>query len=565
MREYNRSWLRPDLLAGATVLAYLVPQVLAYAGLVGSPPIAGLATAVVALVLYAFLGTSSVLSVGPEASVALMAGLVLAPMVAADPSQAVGLTATLTLLVGLWLLLGSLARVGVLSQLLTRPILTGFLTGLAILMIASQLGHATGAASSGSTVIQEVGTFLSHWREVHVLTVAVTLVTLLTLVLVPLISRAVPAPLVVVVGSAALSWALSGTTAGLQEIGPLPQGLPPITLPSFGRGTVETLIVGSLGIALLAFSNGVVVARGFAKRGEVVDANRELFALSAVNVASALVGGFPASGAGSRTALADRMGQRTQVAGLVAAAGVLGIVPIASPLLQHLPEPALAGIVMWAAFRLVSVPDFAKLWRFRRAEFFIAVATAAGAALLGILPGIGIAVALSGVQILVALSRPHEAIQGYVVGKAGLHDIDDYPQHVTIPGLLIYRYDGPLMAYNRDDFQLNLEQAVLQYDPRWVLLNVEANMFVDFSACEMLHSVLASLQADGRTVGLARLKHDLQTQLEAAGIMRLVSAHCYETLPQAIRAYHEANLDLALPPIPATGDPFNPEGPSSFT
>ena len=494
-----------------------------------------------------------------------MAGLVLAPMVAAEPVRAVALTAALTLLVGLWLLVGSLARVGVLSQLLTRPILTGYLTGLAILMIASQLGHATGADSSGATVLQEFGSFVEHWRDMQVLTVGVTVATLLTLVFMPLVIRSVPAPLVVVVGAAALSWGMSGAAAGLQELGALPQGLPPITMPSFDRGTIETLIAGSLGIALLAFSNGVVVARGFAKRGEVVDANREALALSAVNIASAFVGGFPASGAGSRTALADRVGQRSQIAGLIAALGVLGIVPIAGPLLAHLPEAALAGIVIWAAASLVSVPDFARLWRFRRAEFFIAVVTAAGTALLGILPGIGLAVALSGVQILVALSRPHEAIQGYVVGKAGLHDIDDYPQHVTIPGLLIYRYDGPLIAYNRDDFQINLERAVRLYDPRWVLLNVEANMFVDFSACEMLHSVVMALQAEGRTVGMARLKLDLQTQLAAAGIMQLVSAHCYETLPQAIRAYHEANRDMALPPIPATGDPFDPDGPSSFT
>lgn len=564
MRAYDRSWLRPDAIAGLTVLAYLVPQVLAYSGLVGVPPLSGLTTAVIALVLYALLGTSRVLSVGPEAGVALMAGLVLAPLVASDPEHAVGITAAMTLLVGAWLLLGAAMRLGVLSQLLTRPILTGFMSGEAVLMIASQLGHATRAESGGATVLEQVDTFLHHLDDVHAPTVAVACATFVALLVLPLLHRAIPAPLVVVVLAAAGSAMFAGSSAGLQELGAIPEGLPALTLPYVTTSTWQTLVLGSLGIALLAFSTGVVVARGFAASGEEVVANRELLGFGAVNVASAFVGGFPSSGSGSRSAIADGAGQRSQVSGLITATGILVIVPISRPLLEHLPQAALAGIVVWAATRLVSVPDFVRLWQFRRVEFAIALATAVGTAAFGILPGIGLAVALSGVQILVALSRPHEAIQGYVVGKAGFHDVDDYPDHVTVDGLLIYRYDGPLMAYNRDDFQINVAKAVREYDPRWVLLNVEANMFVDYSACEMLHFVITGLQREGRTVALARLKHDLRTELEAAGVMELIGDRCYETLPQAIKAYHEAYPEIVLPPVPAPGEPFDPHGPSSL-
>lgn len=564
IRTYDRSWLRPDAIAGITVLAYMVPQVLAYSSIVGAPPIAGLTTAVAALAVYALLGTSRIVSVGPEATVALMAGLVLAPLVAKHPEQAVALMATLTLLVGTWLALGGLVRAGFIAQLLTPPILTGYLAGEAVLMVASQLGHATLADSSGASVPEQLYTFVQHLPQVHPLTVAVTAATVALLVLLPRVSRRIPAPLTVVAVATFGSFAFAGSEHGLQELGNIPRGVPPMTLPVFDTSTMATLLVGSLGIALLAFSDVMLVARAFAAPGEAIDADRELLAIAAVHVASAFGGGYPSSASSSRTAIGRGTGQRTQLSGLVTAAGMIAVVAAAGVLLEHLPQATLAGLVMWAGVRLISIPAFRRLWQFRRAEFAIAVITAAGTAVFGILPGIGIAVALSALQILVALSHPHEAIQGYAVGLAGLHDVDDYPDHVTIPGLLVYRYDGPLVAYNRADFEVQLSKAVLEYNPRWVLLNVEANMLVDYSACETLHAVVTRLQSEGRTVALARLKHDLRLQLEAAGIIELIGDRCYETLPQAIKAYHEANPDIALPPIPAPGEPFDPAGPSSL-
>jgi high affinity sulfate transporter 1 len=564
IREYDRSWLRPDAIAGVTVLAYMVPQVLAYSGIVGLPPISGLTTAVVALVLYALLGTSRAVSAGPEATVALMAGLVLAPLIAAHPEAAVGLTATLTLLVGLWLVVGGFARAGVISQLLTPPILTGYLSGEAVLMVASQLGHATRTKVSGSTVPEQVDSFLHRLGDVHLATFTVTLTTVVLLLVLPRWMPRLPAPLTVVLLGTAVNFLMSDLSFGLQELGAIPRGIPPMTAPTFDAATLGALLVGSLGIALLSFSDVMLVARAFAKPGEEVDANRELFGVAAVHIVSAFGGGYPSSASSSRTALGRGAGQRTQLSGLVTAAGIVLVVLIFGPLLEHLPQATLAGLVIWAGAKLISIADYRHLWRFRRSEFAIAVMTALGTALLGILPGIGIAVALSALQILVALSRPHEAIQGFAVGVAGLHDVDDYPAHVTVPGLLIYRYDGPLIAYNRHDFQVRLTRAVLDENPRWVLLNVEANMLVDYSACEMLHQVISGLQAQGRTVALARLKHDLETQLQAAGIMRLIGDHRYETLPQAIKAYHEANPDIALPPIPAPGEPFDPGGPTSL-
>jgi high affinity sulfate transporter 1 len=562
IRGYDRQALRPDLLAGLTVLAYIVPQVLAYAGLIGLPPMAGLTTAVVALVVYAFLGTSRMISVGPEATVALMGGLVLAPLVAAHPDQAVGLTAALTLLVGIWLGFGGIGKAGVISQLLSKPILTGYMTGVGVLMMSSQLGKITGTDSSGDTVLLQVSSFLAGLHAVHWPTLWATVAALSLLFLLPLLDSRIPAALVVICVADGLSGLLDGAGHGLRELGRIPQGPPPITMPSFEYGTLQALVLGSLGISLVAFSSMMLVARAFAAPGEEVNADRELTAAAAVHVIGAFVGAYPSSASGTRSAIARSAGQRTQLSGIVTAIGVALVVLLAGPLFEHLPTAALAAVVLWAATKLILVHDYRVLWQFRRAEFGVAVTTAVGTAIFGILAGIGFAVALSAVQILAALARPHEAIQGYVVGKAGLHDVDDYADHVTIPGLLIYRYDGPLFAYNADDFRVRLTRAILDYAPRWVLLNVEANMFVDYSACAVLREIIEEQQAQGRVVGLARLKLDLRTQLEGAGIIDLIGDRTFETLPQAIKAYHEANPDIVLPPIPAAGERFDPDAPA---
>ena len=562
MRTYERQWLRADVLAGVTGLVYLVPQVLAYSGLIGLPPITGLTTAVIALVIYAFVGGSRLLSVGPEATTALMAGLVLSPILRAHAGERVGLTAALTLLVGVWLGAGAIGRAGVIAQLLSKPILTGYLTGAGILMVTSQLGTVTRTVSTGDTALQQVGSFLESLPHTHWLSVAVTGVSLLALLILPMISRRLPAPLIVIIVGDVLSGAFGGSSLGLHELGRIPQGLPPLSVPRIDMSVLPALVLGSLGISLVAFSNIMLVARGFADPGEEVDADRELAAAAVVHIASAFVGGYPSSASSSRSAIAKRAGQRTQLAPIVSAASLALVLCFAGPLFEHLPLAVLAAVVIWAAGMLIVVEDYRDLWRFRRAEYFVAVMTALGTAVFGILAGIGFAVALSAVQILAALARPHEAIQGYAVGKAGLHDIDDYPNHVTIPGLLIYRYDGPLFAYNIDDFRLRLTRAIIEYEPRWILLNVEANMFVDYSACSALRELIDEQQGLGRVVGLARLKHDLRTQLDDAGIMTRVGPHAYETLPQAINAYREANPDVVIPPIPAPGQPFDPNGPS---
>lgn len=565
LRHYQRPWLRGDVVAGVTVLAYLVPQVLAYAGLIGLPPVAGLTTALAALVVYAVLGSSRVISVGPEATVALMTGLIIMPMVNDDPSAALGLTATLTLLVAAWLGLGAVLRLGVISALLSKPILIGYLTGSAILMVSSQLGKATRTSSSGDTVIAQFQDFLAHAADTHGPTLLVTLGTLVFLFAVPKVSRRLPVALGAIALATIVSYAASLEQYGVVTLGPIPQGLPTLTMPDLSWSTVSGLSVGALGIAIVVFSDVMLTARAFNPRGAELQPNAELRAMSGVHAASALLGGYPSSASSSRTAIGRAAGSVTQMHGLVAAAGVAVTLLVAGPLFESLPQASLAAVVIWAATKLVALKDYRLMWSFRRSEYLVAGVTALATITMGILPGIAVAVGISVVEMLVRLARPHDATQGYVPGLAGLHDIDDYPGAVTIPGLLIYRYDAPLFFGNCEDFKEQVQDAIdtNPTPPRWVILNVEANMHIDYTAAETLRELIVDVNESGARFGLARLKQDLRSQFEAAGIMDLIGDDLvFATLPEAIRAYAKAFREVEMPRMPKTGKPFEePEPP----
>lgn len=562
LRHYERGWLRGDVFAGLTVLAYLVPQVLAYSGLIGLPPVAGLATSLAALVVYAFLGASRIISVGPESTVALMAGLIVTPIAAADdPGQALGLMTTLTLLVAFWLGLGWALRLGVISAVLSKPILIGYLTGGALLMVSSQLGKATRTSSSGETVVAQIADFAASVTEAHGPTVLVCVGTLLFLFLVPRISSRLPVALGAIALVTLVSYLAGLDQYGVQTLGPLPQGLPTPSMPDLDPATLSTLALGALGVAIVVSSDVMLTVRAFTSPGTALRPNSELLAMSGVHAASAVLGGYPSSASSSRTAIGKAAGAQTQVHGLIAAAGVAVTLLVAGPLFESLPQAALAAVVIWAATKLVALRDYRMMWRFRRSEYVVAGITALATATLGILPGIGVAVGISVLEMLVRLARPHEATQGFVPGLAGLHDIDDYPGAVTVPGLLIYRYDAPLFFGNAEDFKAQVLDALAESPtpPRWLVLNVEANMHIDYTAAEMLRELIGELERSGISIGLARLKNDLRTQLEGAGLMDLIGpSMVFATLPEAIRAYEEAFPDVEAPQLPKPGRPFVP-------
>ena len=543
LRHYRRAWLRGDVLAGVTVTAYLVPQVMAYAAVAGLPPVAGLwATLGPARCVYAFLGSSRLLSVGPESTTALMTAAAVGAMTAGDPSRYADVAAALALAVGAICLLGRLARLGFLADLLSRPVLVGYMAGVAVLMVVSQLGKLTGVTVGGRHPgHRDRRTSLTHLDEVAAASLTMALAVLAGLLVAQRLRPHWPNPLAAMLLATLVTWLFDLDAHGVATVGAIPRSLPVPHLPDVSVADMLSLALPAVGVAVVAYSDNVLTARAFgARHGHRVDPNQEFLALGAANLAAGVLHGFPVSSSGSRTVIADALGARTQAYSLVALAGtVVGLLALGG-VLAAFPLPALGGVVAYAAVRLVDVAEIRRIARFRRSELVVLVATTLGVLLLGVLPGIGVAVALSLLDVLRRVARPHDAILGYAPGVAGMHDVDDYPGAVTVPGLVVYRYDSPLFFANAEDF---LRRALAAVDDapwrvEWLLLNAEATIDVDLTAMDTLEELRAEMARRGVVLAFARVKAELRADLDAAGLSDRVGAdRFFMTLPTAVAAY----------------------------
>ncbi len=566
LRHYQRPWLRGDLLGGVTVVAYLVPQVMAYAVVAGLPPVAGLWAALGPLLVYAFLGSSRQLSVGPESTTALMTAAAVGAMVAGDPARYASVAAALALAVSAVCLLGWLGRVGFVADLLSRPVLVGYMAGIAVLMVLSQLGKLTGMTVRGDTPLEEAAYTLRHLGDVRGPTLTMALAVLVLLLVAQRLRPHWPNPLLAMLLATVVTWALDLQQRGVATVGTVPRGLPVPGLPDVRLEDLVALAVPAVGVAVVGYSDNVLTARAFGSRHhERTDANREFLALGAANLSSGILHGFPVSSSASRTVIADSLGARTQLYSLVALVGVVVSLLVLGPVLAAFPLAALAGVVVYAAIRLVDVPEIRRIAAFRRSELFVATTTGVGVLVLGVLPGIGIAVALSILDLLRRVARPHDGILGYPPGVSGMHDVDDYPNAVRVPGLVVYRYDSPLFFANAEDFRRRALAAVDEAPGpvEWFLLNAEANIEVDLTGLDALEEVRSELAGRGIVFALARVKQELRVDLDAAGFSARVGAdRFYMTLPTAVAGYvadyterHGAPPPGAPPPPPPAPPP----------
>ncbi|MFD9270215.1 SulP family inorganic anion transporter [Streptomyces goshikiensis] len=541
LRRYRRSWLGRDALAGITVAAYLVPQVMAYAGVAGLPPVVGLWAVLSAMVLYALTGSSRLLSVGPESTTALMTAVAVGPLAGGDPGRYAVLAAALAVVVGLASLAAWAVRLGFLADLLSRPVLVGYLAGVALIMIVDQLPRLTGVRATGSGFFSQLYTFALNVSHVHWPTAVLAAAVLVLLLVAPSYWRLVPRPLLaLVVATAAVAAFGLDERYGIAVIGSVPSGLPVPALPS--PGDLPQLVIPALGVLLVGYSDVILTARAFADRGDPLplDPNRELLALGTANLGAGFMHGFPVSSSASRTALAQSAKARSQAYSLVAALAVLMVLLFLGPLLAHTPSAVLGAIVVYAAVRLVEVGEFRRLAAFRRRELLLALGCLLGVLTLGILHGVLVAVALSVVELLARVARPHDAVEGMVPGLAGMHDVDDYPTARTVPGLVIYRYDSPLFFANAENFRRRALAAVdEQSSPtQWFVLNTEANVEVDITALDAVEALRQELADRGIVLALARVKQELREDLDAYGLTASVGANrVYPTLPTALEAY----------------------------
>ncbi|GAY14776.1 SulP family inorganic anion transporter [Mycobacterium sp. shizuoka-1] len=540
-RGYRRSWLRGDVVAGLTVAAYLIPQVMAYATVAGLPAVVGLWAALAPLAVYALLGTSRQLSAGPESTTALMTATALAPLAAGDAGRYAALAAVLALLVGVICLAGGLVRLGFLADLLSRPVLVGYMTGVAVIMIASQAGKVIGVPVTGDEFVEQIRSLAHVVGEPHWPTVVFSAAVLAVLFGLARVFPRSPGPLIAMLAATVAVAVFSLDHYGIRVIGDVPAGLPPFGFTGIPWHDVGTLAAAAGGIAIVGFSDNVLTARTFAARkGQRIDANAELRALGACNLGAGLSHGLPVSCSGSRTAVGDLVGSRTQLYSVVAL-GVLVIVTVsAHGVLAQFPTAALGALVIFAALRLIDVAEYRRLAMFRRSELVLAVLTAAGVLGLGVLYGVLAAVGLSILDLLRRVARPHDSVLGFVPGVPGMHDIDDYPQARLEPGLLIYRYDAPLFFANAENFRTRALAAVDDNpDPvEWFVVNAEANVEVDLTALDVLDQLRMELNRRGIEFGMARVTWHLREALQAAGLLdKIGEDHIFMTLPTAVEAY----------------------------
>ena len=558
MRRYERGWLRGDVLAGVTVTAYLLPQVMAYAEVAGLPAVVGLWASVAALLVYAVFGSSPQLSVGPESTTALMTATALGGLAAGKPERYAALAAALAGLVGLFCLVAWAARLGFLADLLSRPVLVGYMSGVAVLMIISQLGKLTGLSVEGDTPLAEIAFVLGHLSEADATTFLLAMTVLAFLLVGARLFPRTPVPLIGMLLAAGVVVLFDLQDNGVTVVGPVPRELPSLQLPAIDVGDLRELFPAALGITIVAFTDNILTARAFETRhAGGLDSNQELLALGAANLAVGAAQGFPVSSSGSRTAIGDAMGSRSQLYSLVALGSVVLTVLFLGPVLAAFPSAALGAVVVYAAVRLVDVPEFRRIGRFRRIELALALGTTVAVLALGVLEGVLVAVALSVLDLLYRVTRPHDGILGYVPGVAGMHDIDDYADAQPVPGLVVYRYDSPLFFANAQDFTRRA-LAAIDSSPtptRWFLLNAEANTAVDVTAVDALEAVREEVARRGIIFAMARVKQDLRDDLQRAGLIdRVGESRIFMTLPTAVNAYVEWSIDtLGKPP-----EGFNP-------
>ena len=544
LRTYRRRWLAKDVVAGLVLTALLVPQGMAYAELAGLPAVTGLYTSILCLIGYAVFGPSRILVLGPDSALGPMIAATILPLAGADgdPARAIALASMLAILVGVIMILAAVAKLGLIADLLSKPTRLGFMNGLAVTIVLGQLPKLFGFSVDADGLIGELVGFVQGVANGETVAAALA-IGVAGLVVILVLQRwlpKVPAVLVAVVLSIAAAAVFDLASRGVQLLGVLPQGFPPFTIPDVSLSDLPLLLGGAFGIALVALTDTISTASAFgARRGEEVRANQEMIGIGAANVAAGLFQGFPVSTSGSRTAVAEQSGAKTQLTGLVGAAMITLMLLFLPGLLQDLPQPTLAAVVIAAALSLADVKGTAKLYRQRPVEFSISITAFLGVALLGVLPGIVVAVVLSILNVFRRAWWPHQTRLGRVDGLHGYHDVTSYPQAQQLDGLVLYRFDAPLFFANARTFRDEIRKlANSDPRPRWIVIAAEPITDIDTTAADVLEELNTTLAKQGISLVFAELKHPVRSNLEDYEMDEpFTPDRFFPTLNEAVQAF----------------------------
>jgi high affinity sulfate transporter 1 len=543
LRQYQAKWLPNDIVAGLVLATMLVPVGIAYAVASGLPGIYGLYATIVPLLAYALFGPSRILVLGPDSSLAAVILGVVFPLSGGDPLRAVALASMMAIVSGIACILAGVARLGFITELLSKPIRYGYMNGIALTVLISQLPKLFGFSIEGDGPLRELWAIAeailngkANWIAFAVGAGALAVILLLKNYL------RVPGILIAVVGATAIVGSLNlATRADVSVLGPLPQGLPAFTIPQIGYSDIVPVIIGGLAVAVVSFADTSVLSRAYAARtGTHVDPNQEMVGLGAANLAAGFFQGFPISSSSSRTPVAEAAGARTQLTGVVGALAVCLLLLAAPNLLQNLPAAALAAVVIASAIGLFEITDLVRIFHIQRWEFWLSIVCFLGVAVFGAIPGIGLAIAIAVMAFLWNGWRPYSAVLGRPKGVEGYHDITRYPDARQIPGLVLFRWDAPLFFANAELFKERALDVVARSPSpvRWLVVAAEPVTSVDVTAADALAELDETLRSAGTELCFAELKDPVKDKLKRFGLFALIGEKSFfPTIETAVRSY----------------------------
>ncbi|MGA8499580.1 MAG: sulfate permease [Xanthobacteraceae bacterium] len=547
LRQYQAGWLPHDIIAGAVLATMLVPVGIAYAVASGLPGIYGLYATIVPLLAYALFGPSRIMVLGPDSSLAAIILGVVYPLSHGDPARAVALAGTMAVVSGAVCILAGAARLGFITELLSKPIRYGYMNGIALTVLISQLPKFFGFSIDGDGPLRELwaigGAIVggrANWTTLAIGAGALAVILLLKN------NKRVPGILVAVVGATVVVGLFGlAARAGVAVLGPLPQGLPAFAVPWIAYADIVPVLLGGAAVALVSFADTSVLSRAYAARTATqVDPNQEMVGLGAANLAAGFFQGFPISSSASRTPVAEAAGARTQLTGVVGAVAVALLLLLAPNLLRDLPAAALAAVVIASAIGLFEIADLVRIFRIQQWEFWLSVVCFVGVAVFGPIPGIGLAIVIAIIEFLWDAWRPYSAVLGRAKGVAGFHDITRYPDARQIPGLVLFRWDAPLFFANAELFkQRVLDTVAKSVAPiRRLVVAAEPITSVDVTAADALAELDDALQEAGIELCFAELKDPVKDKLKRFGLFaRIGESFFFPTIEAAAASYLQSH------------------------
>jgi high affinity sulfate transporter 1 len=539
VRTYQRAWLSADLVAGLVLAAILVPQGMAYAELAGLPAVTGLYTTIACLVAYAAFGPSRVLVLGPDSSISPMILAAITPLlVTDDPAKAIALAGMLAVMVGVIEVGLGLGRLGFVADLLSNEVQIGYLNGLAITIVVSQLPKLFGFSTNADGFFDEISEFVGNLDLTVGASLAVGLGVLAVLLVLPRLTRRIPAVLVAVVAATVVSAALSLSDEGVATVGTLPQGFPSPSLPWTSFDDVGLLLLAAIGITLVSLTDTIATSTSFAaRRGEEIEPNQEMVGMGAANVATGLFQGFAISTSASRTAVAEQSGAQSQLTGVVGAGIVVVLLLFLNGLVADLPQPALAAVVIAAAISLTDIATLRRYWRVRRSALVLSLTATLGVILFGVLQGILVAIVLAVLLFFHRSWWPHGAVLGHIPGLGGWHSLSDFPDGSEEPGIVVFRWEAALFFANAGSFRRQVRRLATRPGTQWIVLQCEAITDIDVTAAATLEALDRELNDVGVHMAFVEMRSRLKELALDYGLFDTLDAdHFYPSMEAALAA-----------------------------